>query len=454
MTTEDTAVDPEIETALSWFLAFVDHEEWVRRKDAIESYLETVVVPRQRAETSRELERIVFDEDPMGWYLYLVEMALHARYKAEPSQGARVLPIFKRLGGDLDRLVKIRGVEEKARRLVSIDCRDPDSRLFEMLVALLWSRNDWPTVEFINEAPPEKRPDIRATSNSEEWYIECKRLTKTSDYSLWERKKWLRMWRYLSDILVQQSLPYVLDIIFHVELEALPDEFLRDALGGKLQLIQPPCTVISNEICTVSVRRVDLEAAHSHLKKYCVKYPSDQLNELIGGHRDPNRGFTSVVWGRYVRIGEGRGNNYFLDSLGFAAGAFWHCDAERAIERKARDIRTRLADAIEQLPENGQCVIHVGLETYDGWPVEAERYSRITNTVFSFDTKSKDVRWVYCHLYQSYSPPDRDWVVDETIYHFTNHESLRNEPLRHRATLIPKGEESIEGGVHWLRESP
>ena len=59
--------------------------------------------------------------------------------------------------------------------------------------------------------------------------------------------------------------------------------------------------------------------------------------------------------GRTATLGTGHVFDRFLDSMDFAAGAFWHCDAVRSIERKARDIRAHLADAVRQLPHDRLC---------------------------------------------------------------------------------------------------
>ncbi len=183
------------------------------------------------------------------------------------------------------------------------------------------------------------------------------------------------------------------------------------------------------------------------------RHPFDQLNELIAGYRNPNKGFTGIVGGHVVQIGKGVGNNRFLDTMDFAAGAFWYCDADSAIERKARDIRKHLAEAVQQLPDNTPGVVHVGLETLDGMLVEAERYQRIFKTVKNFDPSGKDLRWVYCHLYQSYAPPEQAWVIDETTYYFSHRAHIEEAPLEHTGMIVPK-EHTVDSGVHWLKEAP
>ena len=102
---------------------------------------------------------------------------------------------------------------------------------------------------------------------------------------------WLKLWRPLSRWLVDHRQPVILDVVFHVELETLPDEFVVDELSGKLPLIATyPSHVVSNDVWDVKVRPVDFERAAAHLSRYYVKCLSDQMVELIGGRRDPNRG--------------------------------------------------------------------------------------------------------------------------------------------------------------------
>lgn len=445
----------EVQRIFDWFLSFLKPTEWSDRKQAIEKHLESVHTPKSFREKAINYESVSFQTDKMGWYLYLAEMILTEPTKYEPIQGARVLPIFERLGADFELLQQIGGISQKVQKLMSSDKDrpEPDSALFEILVALLWKRNGWKDVAFITEAPPEKRPDIRAASGDTEWFIECKRLNTNSEYSKRERKKWLAMWRHLRDCLIDNRIPAVLEIVFHVELDMLPDDFLVKQLSGKLPLLSSPCIVISNEQWQVTFDTVNFDKARAHLEQFFVKTPSSQLNKLIAGYRDPNRGFTSVVLGKTGRFGEGLVNNKFLKTMDFAAGAFWHCDAERSIEKKARDIRGHLADAVKQLSKDKKSVIHVGLETLDGVLVEAERYNRIFNTVRHFDSSGKDLRWVYCHLFQSYAPPDQDWVLDETIYHFTHADFETEQPLAYMGTMA-SNKDTSDDGVHWLRDTP
>jgi len=282
--------DPDVERAFNWMVSILGADSWRDRVDAIEARLDATLTPHAIRKATEVLEPVSVSDDRAAWYLYLIDTVLHAPLKYEPTQGARVVPLFKRLGADFDLLKTVKGVNERVERMLTSERRQPDGALFELLVSLIWLRNGSSGVELLEEAPPEKRPDLCAWMGHNAWYVECKRLDKSSTYSEAERRKWLQMWSRARDVLIDKRYSVVLDIVFHVELESLPDDFLVTELCGKLRLVQPPCCIISNEIWEVSAARVNYAAAREHLSKYSVKYPSDQIVELIGGRRDPNRG--------------------------------------------------------------------------------------------------------------------------------------------------------------------
>jgi len=451
---EKIAPNSDIQRALEWFLSFLPAEEWKRRKAAIEAHLEDTFRPVSNIVGIDSLRRVVGTDDQIAWYLYLVETSLHEPYRIETEQAARILPVFERLGADLDRLTGIRGVDTQITKVLGASKRQPDSVLFEILVALLWSKNGWHEVSFIPADFNEKKPDIRAAGGGVEWFIETKRLATNSGYSSKEREKWLRIWARFKDSLLKVGYPLIFEITFHVELESLSDDFLNCELASKLRLVIGSCQLIDNEIWSVRVKLLDFTRITDHLKDNYVKYPSRQLQELVGGKWERGKGFTSLISASLVRVGEGGGCNQFVDEIEWAAGAYWHCDAPRAIEAKARDIRGHLAEAVKQLPSGSRGVIHIGIETPDGEHVEAERYARIVETVRNFEAKGKDLAWVYVHLFESYSPPQGAlWLLDETVYNFGSISTTNAEPLAEHFAISPHEGEKIPS-MHWLRDPP
>ena len=438
--------DPHVEKSLNWLLSFEDSIDWADRLALIEERrFNTGVQQPEFRQTGYDHQNWP-DDDRMGWYVYLALAALNRPFKYEPREGCRILPVLNRLGSHLPELKTIEGVSRRVKRLLARDTQQPDAILFELLVALLWKMNGFETVEFLDETPKGKTPDLRALKGTDEWFIECKRLDRHSLYTSNERAKWRNMWSLLSERLVGGGYSVVLDIHFHVELSSLPDDYLATELPGKLNFVELPTHMVSNNTMDVVVTRVDYAAANRHLGRYSVRCPSDQLDELIGGERDPNRGFSAIVAGDF----QDRDGAAFLDHLSFGAGAFWHCDAPKAIMTKARHVRGRLASAIDQLPDKGKGVVHIGIETVDGAMVEEARFIRNRLNVPTLHVKGKDVRMVYCHLLQFYSPPRDLWVVDETVNFFGGDNV---HPLR-SVGIFPSDEPAVEGGTHWQRSPP
>lgn len=71
----------------------------------------------------------------------------------------------------------------------------------------------------------------------------------------------------------------------------------------------------------------------------------------------------------------------------------------------------------------------------------------------NFDTSGKDLRWIYCHLFQSYAPPDQDWVFNETVHYRNKNTRFIEYPLRYMSVMATEKDVPIDG-VHWLRDLP
>ncbi len=441
-------IELQVRRGYEWFLNLMDKKDWNQRKRNIQSYLLQITRLHPSHIGLQDFKSLSISDDRFGWYMYLAETWLFQRESYEPIQGARVVPIFAQIGADLKLMARIGGVREKCLKIINPERRNPDAGLFEILTALMYARNGWQTVEFIPRSLKAKRPDIRVKTGKAEWFVECKRLVGSSEYSTQERRKWLRMWQPFAKSLWEQRLPLVIEICFHVELDTLSDDFVLKGLSDKLKLVVPPCAIIENREWTVQVRPVDMDKIRECLSRSPVKQLSNQLHELIIGRRVRRGGTTCVYYGQGGTLGLPTGTNRVVSSVAFAAGAIWDCDAPRSIEIKARDIRSQLANAVEQLPAGSPSVVHIGLETLDGWLVEQERYARICRTVGNFDARSKQLNWIYCHLFQPYAPPEQDWEFDETVYFFKADKWDCVPPLKQHFMVVP--DEHTHPGVHWV----
>lgn len=433
----------EIRKALDWFIELIGIDEWKVRKPPIKEHIKSVLeTKKEKVPLVDPSSRVVFESDQFGWYLYLAEAYIYHPEEYDFAAGSRVVPIFKSLGNDLDILKTIGGVHERAIKIVTTEKKNPDGGLFELLVAIAYMKSGWKRVEFVPESPHTKTPDIYVKTNGAVWVIECKRMSKSSDYSIKEREKWLKMWTPLSGYLEETMRPLVLDIVFHVELQVLDDDFLKQELIPKLELALSRGTIIENDIWTVKVNEVDFRKIKKHMSTMDVKILSSQLNELVFGPFDLYRGCTLLVSGKFSHS-----NPSYLTKIDFAAGAIWSCDADQSIEKKARHILRHLAEATEQLPENKPGIVHIGLESHDGGIVEIERLSKIMEKVAMFDSREKDIHWVFCHVFEPTVPPDKNWEYGETVYPFSK-TGAYPEPLDRRPIVLPNEADGLLG-IPW-----
>tara|TARA_R110000850_G_scaffold50499_4_gene123844 strand:- start:8013 stop:9389 length:1377 start_codon:yes stop_codon:yes gene_type:complete len=443
--------DKDVLKSWSWFISLFSEVEWQKRKLAIE---QKIVVPNRIDEPfSETLDKgtlLVIKDDQIGWYLYLTEMFLKQPYKYEFFQGARVIPIFKRFGQDFDLLMGIEGIKRKVKNLIKVRKSEADAILFEILTALVWERNGW-KVSFLDESKPGKTPDLFAKKGNKEFYIECKRQMKTADYTYRETMKRQVMISHLNKDLMKSNL--LLDIVFHVELETLPDTYLKDLLMDRIPEIKESIKITDKDIVDIDVSFVDINGINEHLKENLVKYNSPQLNFLIGRRASDNVAFTSGIYASFIKIGEGEINNKYVDNLSRAFGVFWQCDAIESIAAKARDIKKQLYSALEQFQSGQNIVIHIGMETYDGPEVEVKRLQKITETLESLQLNTKTLKWAYCHFFQSYSTPEETWVFDETVNIISSVPPEGLPPLANSFLIIPEDVE-LQNMAHWEKPLP
>jgi hypothetical protein len=443
--------DEDVARCLLWLQSFMSPGEWKERRAKIENYIEHAIMVAFGMSTSEAPTLMVsYNEDKIGWYMYLMDTCMYDASCYEPVAGARVFPIFKRLGESFEKLSTVAGINKRVRRLIKNDPMEADAVLFELLVALVWVENGY-TVSFIPEIKHTRQPDLKAVKNGKEWFIECKRFSKTPDYSAKEKDKWLKMLSYIRNLLLERDM--VLDVVIHEELEKLPDTFLVDQLGDKLKLVTIPCQVIKNDLLDVKAWFVNYQEINQHLVKFSVRTPSPQLNALIGGSLDDNKGFSSGSIAQVFRLGPGIGNNIFAEEIGKAFGVFWNCDAPAATAKKARDIKQHLEKALSQLPTNENSIVHIGIETYDGLNVELQRFAKINRTVNDIEIKSQKLNWIYVHFFQSYAPPDQSWVFDESLVRFKNMLLKSQEPLKKTSLIVPF-EKTEENNLHWFKPQP
>ena len=104
--------------------------------------------------------------DTAAWYILQAETFATDRALWTPEGTMRVVPFLTRLGKELKLLLSVKGVEERAARMMLQERRQPEGSIFEMLVALAYRRGGWNRVEFVPETPGRGRtPDMKENAS-------------------------------------------------------------------------------------------------------------------------------------------------------------------------------------------------------------------------------------------------------------------------------------------------
>lgn len=441
---------------LEWFLSFIKSDDWNARKERLVKYFQ-----EQEEHTYKDQEkaskgagypknRIAFHEDWVAWYLYLVE-CLHQRpLVSELPQSARVFPFFAAIGRHIEIAKKIDGIEEKLSEFLNSKINQPDSTLFELVVAIMYARNGY-NVGFIPETALNKTPDLRVSKGEERFFVECKRLAKVTHYSEIERQEWGKRWFNLVPSLIKSKSVF-LDVTFKVELKDTSEYVLVQAFNSMMsKMSKGKILTYESKDVIIKIKQLDMKKVNDHFDKFYVKWNSGQMISLLADGFDSSENYTHLCRPKnLVRVGGDENNNILnIFCTGIKSGycARWECIAEESIEKKAKDIKTHLSKAIRQVPDNEPTVVHISYETLHGPFIEFKRAEKIAASIDSLDCGAKDVRAIYCHAIQP-STSEEDWEIAETTLRFGKNGYEPTNILSHDMLLDEEGT-IISADTHW-----
>lgn len=442
--------DQDVISAFNYFMTFMTPIQWQSRKQAIEDYLSQFYSnsPPLSKPISEGL-LMVIDKDKIGWYLYLVHCLINEPHKYEYYQGARIVPLFKRIGMDIDLLPALVGLRKKISDLIKKRPSEADQIIFELLTALVWKRNGY-SVEFLAEGGS-KAPDLLVKKKGKSYQVECKRQQKSGSYFYEESKIRQKMVHHIAPFLLMNN--FLLEITFHVELKSLPETYILELFRLEYSKMRDENWTISNDRIDIVASKIDVTAINHHLSQYHVKDKSPQLLELLAKKPIDYDGFTVALHASGYHVGEGLANNHYINHIKNAFGVIAICDAQQAYIEKARDLKGLLHKALEQLTLDCEGVVHIGMETFDGPNVEAERLKKIYRTIESVDPEKTELKWIFTHYFQSYSRSDEDWIFDETV-DVASAYVVPITPLPKNFLVLPDDADIIESSWHWERPLP
>lgn len=424
------------------FFARLGCGEWSARREQIFNRLKSVTNGTELAEA----KPIRVRTDEIGWYLFLYKQALNDPLCIDISQASRALPFFVGIGERWRYAQRVNGLDRKIDDVLNHYKTEPDGLIFEILVALSYAANGW-DVECLAERPPLKSPDLLVRKGDLEFYIECKRQSRSASYAEKERLEFLRLWDAASGVLIANRQWIWLKGVFHVELSNLATDFLAQVLQKVLPIGSQETLIHDSTEATIHARLVDRRAVERHFEKFRVKTNSPMLTTLLGGDWAPPN--SAVTIAHAVKVGHVVGCDpkvlgTYVEEIGWASGMTREVDAEISIDKKARDIKNLLADAVSQVPNDRPSIIHIAAETLDGAEVEVRRTKKVMISVPTFIV-DKPVLGIRFHRFQANQTVDKLWEFDESVTKFQVDGVALDIPSR---IVVPDDVQMVPGG-HW-----
>jgi hypothetical protein len=445
----------DIKTALNWFLDYMGQDEWIKRRQNVIQYFNEMgsqlVDKPEKYNIDSDKGRLAFYNDWIAWYLYLAESLADRPAVDEPSQSSRIWPFFATIGKHVDDLKRAKGIDSKLHELLKEKRNQPDSVLFELVVAIGYLRNGW-EVEFIPEGA-EKTPDLRVVRGEEELFVECKRLAKVTDYSENERTEWMKRWDKVRPLLMKYPKSVFIDVEFKKEVHKTDEDIIAKAFHDMAScgaVAEGFC--VENEEVRVCARHMDMKRISDHLDKWMVKYPSPQILALFDDDYEPEGSYTNMLIAKFVTIAPDEESvlNRFVDDIQRAYCAKWICTDHVSIDKKARVVKNLLVKAVNQAPKDGSTVIHIGYETLHGPEIEFLRDRKIVELFSKFNFNDKDITSIFCHAFQPRNFPNNEWDFAETTRSFgfsRNPDEILAENLLLEREGVVKAKES-----HWYQD--
>lgn len=424
-------------TACAWLVELADRRSWKTRIDAVRDQFlaakEGWLVGRQA---------LLHDpSDLAAWYIFQATAFANDRQNWLPEQSARIVPTMVRIGTELESLIKIPGAERCAARIMGRDRKQPDGGFLELLAALAWRRQGW-EVEMLGERPGVARtPDLFVFKPRRRWAIECKRMG-LSRYEATENSIGEAMAQEVHELSLSASRSIIVEVRFDEELKNLPLDYLTRQ--AEIFLANGDLHAWQDHGGLGFVRDMDWELAHSVLARDFVYYGSSRMIELLVGRYDHDA--------RHSMAGKWRahpGRPFWADAVYQASVVSWRSRSRAAILRKGKHFRSVVAKASSQLPGDRPGAVHVGVESWGGFIVDAARHIQNALEMRDFDPGSSRLRWVYGDYFspEVTTRSDESWAVNETTapYKIGRH-SVPN-PLPHHMLLGDETE--TRPGEHW-----
>jgi hypothetical protein len=432
-------VDEDILRATGWLRSFVPEAQMERRLDASRAYLMRARENWLAGGNAPSHDR----SDVAAWHLLQAETFASGRRYWRPDDAVRVAPYLRRIGLELDRLRAVPGADERAARIMTDERRQPEAAIYELLVALAWSRHGW-DVEFVPENRAYSTPDLRVSKPRRRWSVECKRLMPAR-YTTLEKARGMALAEPVHRLSERLGRALVMQVRYKVELADVPDAYLEEKLleadAGSHQGYE-----WSDALADVRLLSPTWALLRKVMAKDDVAYGSSRMIELFCGHYEHQADHSFS--GRWRPSAT---HPFFAHTLYHGSVVSWTSNAFAASRQKARHFRQVVHNAERQLDVDRPGVVHVGVETFGSHMIDAFRHLQNDVEARVYTPDNPRLRWVYGNYFspEVSTDPNETWALDETMAPYRIGRHRTPWPLPGHLLVSPDDEN--HPGVHWSR---
>ena len=400
--------DPEIAAALVWLAT--------SSGDAPAFFAKLIAAQQRYREVTADVDARGKDllwsdlgPDIVAAYLAQGKSLLDDRRSYDFALVSHVAPWLKQLGANLPALAQVEGAPDRALRMLRNIQVLPDTALFELVMASNYAAEGF-AVAFIKEGPG-KTPDLRLTSSESdsELFVELKRLQRGA-YEIEERRRHVEIFRQLEPLLYEQGLSVDVDVSYEKELAEVPVDYLLQQVKRALAspILLSGGSPWRDEFGSGLIRDANVAAVRRDTRDTYL-YFGTKMARLLSGR--------AVSENRYHLAAQASANPEdprYIDRMKFGSVVTWQCIAPKAIERKAKYVRSKLSEADKQIAGHGRGIIHIAMDAELHSEASDLRRKRNLDTLGTFQMNSQSAI-VYLHYLVSRVSEDHSWLTDETV---------------------------------------
>lgn len=400
--------DPEIAAALSWLAACSGDAQafFARLVEAQQRYRE---ITSDAAAYGRDPSWSDLGPDIVAAYLAQGKSLLDDRRSYDFVLVSHVAPWLKQLGANLPALAKVEGASDRALRMLRTNQVLPDSALFELVMASNYAAEGF-DVAFIEEGS-KKTPDLRLSGKDlgRELFVELKRLQR-GDYEVEERRRHVEIFRELEIFLHEQRLSLDVDVIYDRELADVPVDYLRQHVARAMAspILLPGGYPWRDEFGSGLIRAANVAAVHRDTAQSYL-YFGTKMARLLSG-----RVVSENSYHLAAQASPSPKDPRYIDRMAYGSVVTWQCTAPAAIDRKAKYVRSKLAEADRQIAGYGRGIIHIAMDAELHSEASDLRQRRNHDTLCTFQMNSQAVV-VYLHYFVPRVSENHSWLTDETV---------------------------------------